>query len=321
LRAGDQPPSIRVGEIVGEESHPLWIIQNSPDLPIDIACSAPPALGPPLRRPYTGRSWNTGAFHGLAARERMSGVASILIVGIEASLYRTLAATLHAKGFECEVATSSEDGKRKLESDAHEVVVVSLEVPGGSDLLRARRGDGLPLSVIAMTGRPTVRSAVQAFRAGAVDYLAKPIQREELLTAVERAVEKTRALRALRGVDQLVGACIRWFRDAQVLLAVPGAWTLPSAIRDALTERRETAALDQVLIRCLGAQEFGALTRREREVLLAFAQGQRGRDLARCLRISVNTSRSHIKAVLKKLGCHSQRELLDRLGGSSRGGD
>lgn len=251
----------------------------------------------------------------------MSGTPSILIVGAEASLHRTLAVVLRAKSFEFETATSVEDGKRKLDGGAHEVVVVNLDVPGSFDLLSSRRGDGLPLSVIAMTGRPTVTTAVPAFRAGAVDYLSKPIQREDLVAAVERALEKSRALRALRGVDRLAAACIRWFRDAHALLAVPGAWTIPTAIREALIERRQTGTLDQALVRCLGADEFGALTRREREVLLALAQGQRGRDLARGLDISVNTCRTHTKSLLKKLGCHSQRELLDRLGGRPRAGE
>lgn len=304
---------------MGEESHPPWIIQNSPDLPIEIACSAVPARA--SHCPYAAPSRHAVSLHVLAVREQMSGAASILIVGIEASLYRTLATALRGKGFECEAATNAEDARRKLEGHAHEVVVVNLDAPGSFQLVAAPGDDGLPVSVIGITGRPSVATAVRVFRDGALDYLVKPIQREHLVAAVERGVEKTKALRTLRGVDQLLGASIRWFRDVQTLLSVPGAWSVPAAIREALTERRETAALDQVLVRCLGAHEVGALTRREREVLLALAQGQRGRELARCLRISVNTCRSHTKAVLRKLGCHSQRELLDRLAGSSRGGD
>jgi DNA-binding CsgD family transcriptional regulator len=56
-------------------------------------------------------------------------------------------------------------------------------------------------------------------------------------------------------------------------------------------------------------------------VLLALAQGNRGRDLAKCLGVSVNTCRTHLKAVLRKLGVRSQRELLNRLGGPARSED
>src|SRR5439155_10549391 len=122
--------------------------------------------------------------------------------------------------------------------------------------------------MIAVTGRPAVTAAVRAFRAGAVDYLARPIQRDDLLAAVERAVEQARALHAVRSVQQLLGACTRWFRDVETLLVVPGAWSLPPAVREALTEHREARALDHVLVRCLGADAVGVLTRGEREVPL-----------------------------------------------------
>lgn len=308
-----------VGESVREESHPSWIIQNSRNVPIDVLCGALRPLIVCPRHPYAVTNQRGATFHVLVVCERMSGIPPLLIVASEGPLQRSLGAALRSGGFDSEAVTSVEDAKRKLESDAHEVALVNLDAAGAFDLFRTQRGDGLPVSVIAITERPAVATAVQAFRAGAVDYLAKPIQREELFGAVERGVEKARALRTLRGVDQLVGACVRWFRDTQTLLGIPGAWMLPPAIRAALVERREAAAFDQVLVRCLGAQEVAALTRREREVLVAFAQGQRGRDLARCLRISVNTCRTHVKAVLKKLGCHSQRELLARLGGLSHG--
>jgi DNA-binding response OmpR family regulator len=254
-----------VGEIVHEESHPLWIIPNLPNLPIDVPCRASSILVD-ARPPYSRavETQDRVPLYVLAVCEGMSGARSILVLDPDESFHRMLAIALRRRDFACEAATRTEDTRRKLETGTHEVMVVNLDVPDGLSLFHARRGDGFPVPVIAVTGRPTVATALQAFRAGAVDYLAKPVHREELLAAVEHAAEKARALRVVRGVEQLLGACTRWFRDVQVLLAVPGAWTLPPAIRDALTEGREGAALDQVLVRCLGAHEVGALTR-ERE--------------------------------------------------------
>ncbi len=319
-RAG-RAPVISVGEIMREKSHPLWIIQKRPDVPIHVACGAPSArvvLRCPRVRATEGRL--AIALHVLGVCEGMSGGPSILIIDPDASFHRIVDAALRGTDFACDPATSAEDAKRKLDNGAHEVVLVNLDVPGSLDLLQRRRGDGLPVPAIAVTGHPSVTAAAQALRAGAVDYLVKPVQRDDLVAGVERAVERARALRAVREVEQLLSACVRWCRDVQTLLAVPGAWSLSPAIRDALTERRQTGALDHVLVRCLGADEVNALTRREREVLLALAQGQRGRDLARCLQISVNTCRTHVKAVLKKLGVRSQRALLARLEGLPRGG-
>jgi FixJ family two-component response regulator len=309
-----------VGEIMREKSHPLWIIQKQPNLPIHVACGAPSARVV-LRCPraYAMESRLAVSLHVLAVCEGMSGGPSILIVDLDESFHRTVDAALRGMDCACDPTTNAEDARRKLETGAHEVALVNLDVPGGLDLLQPHRGDGVPVPVIAVTGRPSIATAVQAFRAGAVDYLVTPLQRDDLRAAVERAMERSRALRAVQEVEQLLGACTRWFRDVQTLLAIPGAWSLPPAIREALTERRETGPLDHVLVRCLGAAEVNALTRREREVLLALAQGQRGRDLARCLQISVNTCRTHVKAVLKKLGVRSQRALLARLEGAPRG--
>ncbi len=309
----------RVGEIMREKSHPLWIIQKQPDLPIHVACGAPSArVGLRSPRVCAMESQLAVSLHVLAVCEGMSGGPSILIVDPDEAFHRVVEAALRGTHFTCERTASTDEATRKLESRAHEVILVNLDVLGGLDLLQPHRGGSAPVPVIAVTGRPSVGTAVRAFRAGAVDYLVKPIQRDDLVAAVERAMERASALRAVHEVEQILGACTRWFRDVQTLLAVPGAWSLPPAIRDALTERRETGALDHVLVRCLGADEVNALTRREREVLLALAQGQRGRDLARCLQISVNTCRTHVKAVLKKLGVRSQRALLARLEGAPR---
>src|SRR5439155_10100379 len=103
------------------------------NLPIDVACGAPRALVTRSPRAYAVESRHMVSLHVLAVCEGMSGVPSILIVGADESFRRTLAASLRAKGFEYETARGADDGKRKREIGAHEVVVVNLDVPGGID--------------------------------------------------------------------------------------------------------------------------------------------------------------------------------------------
>jgi len=247
----------------------------------------------------------------------MSGAASILLLDPDEAFQRSVVSTVATKGFACSMAVNSEDAARRLTGGDHDIFIVNVDA-ADPKLLRTTRGDGSPVQLLVVTGRPRVATAVQALRAGAVDYLTKPVRQADLLGAVERAAERSHAQRNLRGADQIVSACIRWFRDVERLLAVPGTWMIPPALRDALVEHREDIGIDQVLVRCLGAHEVGTLTRREREVLVAFAQGQRGRDLAKCLGVSVNTCRTHLKSLLRKIGIHSQRELVQRLGGGLR---
>jgi FixJ family two-component response regulator len=245
----------------------------------------------------------------------MSGAASILLLDPDEAFQRSVVATVGTKGFACSMAVNSEDAARRLANGGHDIFIVNVEA-ADPKLLRGTHGDGSPVQLLVVTGRPRVATAVQALRAGAVDYLTKPIRQADLLQAVDRAAERSRAQRNLRGAEQIASACLRWFRDVETLLSVPGTSIAYPALRHALVEQRD-AGIDQVLVRCLGAHEVGALTRREREVLVAFAQGQRGRDLAKCLGVSINTCRTHLKSLLRKIGVHSQRELVQRLGGGA----
>jgi len=60
--------------------------------------------------------------------------------------------------------------------------------PSGLDLQAAMRRQNLMLPVIFLTGHATVASSVTAMKAGAVDFLTKPVKREVLLDALERAL-------------------------------------------------------------------------------------------------------------------------------------
>lgn len=302
---------------MGELSHPSWSIPTARSLPINTSWGVRRIgeVGVQFRTPESSYVKSDVAGAVLVVRERMTDSPSVVLVDPDETFARTVVATLRGKGFECAVA-SPDEASRELATGRHAVLVVNLDTSTTANLVSQAHENAV--AVVVVTNRPSVSDAVAAFRAGVVDYLAKPTRTVELLQAVERAAQKSNALRAVRGVDQLLGACTRWFRDLQTLLAVPGGFSVPPAVRNALTERRDASALEQLLVRCIGAHELAALSRREREVLLALAQGQRGHDLAKCLGISVNTCRTHLKAVLRKLGVRSQRELLGRLGGASR---
>ena len=67
-------------------------------------------------------------------------------------------------------------------------------MPGmsGLELLQRLKTEGLRLPAIMITGDGDVPMAVRAMRAGATDFIEKPVGREELLAAIERALEQTR---------------------------------------------------------------------------------------------------------------------------------
>ena len=70
--------------------------------------------------------------------------------------------------------------------------------PSGLDLQGALGANGIALPIVFLTGHADVPSTVQALKAGAVDFLEKPIQRDALLAALGRALDRDAAQRAAR---------------------------------------------------------------------------------------------------------------------------
>jgi two-component system NtrC family sensor kinase len=78
-----------------------------------------------------------------------------------------------------------------------DILITALELPGlsGRDLLAALRSQGLDTTVIALGPRGAESAALQAFRLGAKDYLAKPVREAELVASVDRALAEVRLRR------------------------------------------------------------------------------------------------------------------------------
>ncbi|MFZ4397029.1 MAG: response regulator [Kiritimatiellia bacterium] len=114
----------------------------------------------------------------------------ILVVDDEKSIRLTLRAFLQDQGYEVELA---EDANHALALLAHgnwDVVLTDIVMPGlsGVGLLKAIRSAApREVQVIMMTGEPTVATAAEAVRAGACDYLAKPVSKDAILRAVGHA--------------------------------------------------------------------------------------------------------------------------------------
>jgi DNA-binding NtrC family response regulator len=92
-----------------------------------------------------------------------------------------------------------------LQQRPFDVVLTDVRMPGttGFELLAAARRSGAEASVVMMTGYASVPDAVAAMRSGAFDYVAKPVEADELALVVARAVEhrRSRAIGAAYEVD------------------------------------------------------------------------------------------------------------------------
>ena len=110
-------------------------------------------------------------------------------------------------------ATDATVAERLLKTQSPDVVLIDIKMPGGMQLLRTAIRLTPPLPVVIFTSYTTVKQAVQAMRLGAVDYVVKPVDANDLLTAVHRALERKRVfdpiaasqMEAKTGFGELLG--------------------------------------------------------------------------------------------------------------------
>jgi two component, sigma54 specific, transcriptional regulator, Fis family len=119
-------------------------------------------------------------------------MAHILLVDDESSMRLTLTMLLKQAKHTLAQAGTGAAALEKIENHHFDLVLTDLHLDevSGLDVLRAAKNNNPETEVIVLTGYGSVESAVEAMKAGAIDYLTKPIDSEELLLAVERATER-----------------------------------------------------------------------------------------------------------------------------------
>lgn len=127
-------------------------------------------------------------------------MARVLIVDDEYSMRSSLKEILASEGHEVAAAEDVQAARALIEKGDYDIVIADIILPGpsGLDLLRIVREMKKSARVILMTGAPTVETAADAVRNGAVDYLVKPTSRLDLLRAVNLAI-RDKELEGLKG--------------------------------------------------------------------------------------------------------------------------
>jgi len=117
---------------------------------------------------------------------------SVLVVDDEPGIRMALRTNFQRAGWLVDVASGSEEARRKLESQHFPLVVTDVRMPDGDglQLMRSLRASSPSTAIIVLTAFGSVPEAVQAMRGGACDYLTKPISFEELQSAVERVMRQ-----------------------------------------------------------------------------------------------------------------------------------
>lgn len=115
---------------------------------------------------------------------------SILIVKDDITFSLMLTTWLGKKGFVVRSSSSVSDAKRRLGEEAFDLVISDLRLPDsdGIDLLKWLKSTHPSLPLIMMTSYAEIQTAVQAMKLGAADYIAKPLNPDELLGKIKELV-------------------------------------------------------------------------------------------------------------------------------------
>lgn len=128
----------------------------------------------------------------------MSDAATVFVVDDDPSIRRALQRLVGSVGLNCETFASGDEFLQRNPSEPG-CLVLDLRMPRASGLdlqaQLAEKRDGYCLPIIFLTGHGDIRTSVRAMKAGAVEFLTKPFHEQELLEAIQHAVDHDREAR------------------------------------------------------------------------------------------------------------------------------
>lgn len=147
----------------------------------------------------------------------------VLVADDEPSFLKATAGLLSMYGYECVCVPDGAAAIAKLANEQFDLLISDLDMPGNVNMELIRQipkmADGMP--VILATGHPTMRSAVDAVNLPVLAYLIKPLDPEELVAQVRKAVDYFRACRAIHNNRERVKS---WCEDLeQIELVMRGS--------------------------------------------------------------------------------------------------
>jgi FixJ family two-component response regulator len=121
----------------------------------------------------------------------------VFVVDDDPSIRESLQGLLHAAGLDVQTFASSEEFLGSRRPDAPACLVLDIELPGlsGLDLQHELAKAGVELPIVFLTGHGDIPKSVQAMKAGAAEFLTKPLHPECLLAAIRQAIERDRTAR------------------------------------------------------------------------------------------------------------------------------
>lgn len=274
----------------------------------------------------------------------------VLVVDDSPDTLGMLTEAIEAAGITVLVARSGEEALARVHHITPDIILMDAVMPGmdGFETTRRLRADAslAHVPIIFMTGLSETRHIVRGLQAGGVDYLAKPIDIDELLARIHVHLANARsALSARTAIDATGRFLFAVSAEGELLWSTPQAMKLlaaagtglPGAFAERMKEgpwlpgmpplviERDGAALQFTPLGTIGEDEHlfrlarethadrddalrrrFGLTAREAEVLLWIARGKPNRDIAEILGLSPRTVNKHLEQIYVKLGVENR---------------
>jgi two-component system response regulator AtoC len=131
----------------------------------------------------------------------------VLVVDDEENIRLVLETLLARHGYEVEAADSAERALARIDAFAPAFVIADVKMPGmsGIELCRALRERGVDATIIVMSAYGSIELALEAIKAGAYDYVAKPFKQDEVLFVLAKAEEREALRRENRALREAAG--------------------------------------------------------------------------------------------------------------------
>ncbi len=154
--------------------------------------------------------------------------AIVFVVDDDLSIREAIQSLVRLEGLRVETFATAQDFLRRKRPDLPGCVVLDVELPGlsGLDLQRELAAHGIKLPIIFITGYGNIPMSVRAMKAGALEFLTKPFRDQDLLDAIQQALERDRAARQhskeIAQLRQRFDALTS--REREVMNLVVGGW-------------------------------------------------------------------------------------------------
>jgi len=130
-------------------------------------------------------------------------IGKILVIDDDPGVGKLIARLLEKKGHEVTILTSGEDAMKRITGEKFDIVITDIKLPGmdGMTVMEKIKTISMDIDVIVITGFGSIESAVSFMKAGALDYISKPINNEHLEIVIQKAVERKELIKAARERD------------------------------------------------------------------------------------------------------------------------